>query len=64
MIDLHNGRMVWVDSETGFSDRRLSRIYTTVTNEERKAQLSAALHEAIMKLVRDFRQSAGRNGSA
>lgn len=60
MIDLRTGRRAWADSETGFSDRRLSRIYTTVTSEERKTQLSEALHEAITKVVHDFQQSAGR----
>jgi hypothetical protein len=60
MIDLQTGRRVWADSETGFSDRRLSRIYKTVTNEERKAQLSTALHGAIVKIVNNFRKSAGR----
>ena len=61
MIDLQTGRTVWADSETGFSNRRLSRIYTTVTPGERKAQLSVALHEAIIKVVHDFEQSAGRH---
>ena len=60
MLDLKTGRRVWADSETGFSDRRLSRIYTTVNSGERKAQLSAALHEAITKVVANFRESAGR----
>ena len=64
MIDLHTGRRAWADSETGFSDRRLSRIYTTVTSDERKTQLSEALHEAITKVVRDFQQSAGRPAPA
>lgn len=57
MIDLQTGRRVWADSETGFSDRRLSRIYKTVTKEERKAQLSTALHDAITKVVSDFQKS-------
>ncbi len=60
MIDLHTGRRVWADTQTGFSDRRLSRLYSTVTRVERKAQLRAALHEAIAKVVRDFQKSAGR----
>lgn len=60
MIDLKTGQTVWADSETGFSDRRLSRIFMSVTPDERKAQLSAALHDAITKVVRDFEQSAGR----
>ncbi|OYV93127.1 MAG: hypothetical protein B7Z60_09650 [Ferrovum sp. 37-45-19] len=59
MIDLHTGRRVWADSETGFSDRRLSRIFRTVTDEERKAQLSAALREAINKVVSDFQKARG-----
>ncbi len=59
MIDLHTGRKVWADSETGFSDRRLSRIFRTVTDEERKAQLSAALREAINKVVSDFQKARG-----
>ncbi|WP_273121098.1 hypothetical protein [Ferrovum myxofaciens] len=60
MIDLQTGRTVWADSATGFFDRRLSRIYTTVTPAERKAQLNAALHEAIAKVAHDFEQSGGR----
>lgn len=56
MIDLHTGRKVWADSETGFSDGRLSRIFRTVTNDERKAQLSASLQEAINKVVNNFKK--------
>lgn len=60
MIDLQTGRRVWADSETGFSDRQLSRIVRTVTKGERQAQLSAALHEALNKVMRDFQISSGR----
>ncbi|MDE2259718.1 MAG: hypothetical protein KGK17_05265, partial [Betaproteobacteria bacterium] len=59
MIDLHTGRSVWADSETGFSDRRMSRIFRTVTKEERRAQLSVALREALNKVVRDFEKARG-----
>lgn len=61
MIDLHTGRRVWTDSETGFSDRRMSRIFRTVSKEERRAQLSVALREALNKIVKDFEKA--RNGS-
>lgn len=59
MIDLQTGRRVWADSETGFSDNGFSRIFRTVTKEERKAQLSAALREAINKVASDFRKVRG-----
>jgi hypothetical protein len=59
MIDLQTGRTVWADSETGFSNRSLSRIYRTVSNEERKRQLSTALHDAINKVVGNFQKGTG-----
>lgn len=59
MIDLHTGRRVWADCETGFSDRRLSRIFRTVTKEERSDQLSVAMREALNKVVSDFEKARG-----
>lgn len=63
MIDLKSGNRIWSDSETGLSDRRLSRIFRTVPKEEREAQLSVSLRDAIAKLISDFRKSFGTNGS-
>lgn len=59
MIDLQTGRTVWADSEIGFSDRSLSRLYRTVSNEERERQLRTALHDAINKVVGNFQKGTG-----
>ncbi|HQQ64460.1 MAG TPA: hypothetical protein PLF22_12940 [Pseudomonadales bacterium] len=54
LIDLRTGSTVWADSATGFSDRRLMRMFTAVTDEERQTQLRTALHDAIRKVMERF----------
>lgn len=57
VLNLHTGQRVWSDSETGFSDCRLARLYTKVSEVERQTQLRDALSRAIAKLVKNFQQN-------
>ncbi|WP_062188057.1 hypothetical protein [Ferrovum myxofaciens] len=63
LIDLHNGHQIWSDTETGFSDGRWTRMIRTVTPEERSAQLKAALHDAITKIVANLERDSGSTPS-
>jgi len=51
LFDLHTGKRVWADSNTGLAKVRLTRLAATIDASTRNALLKEATHESVEKLV-------------
>lgn len=51
LFDLHTGKRVWADSNTGLAKVRLTRLAATIDAATRNAQLEESTHESVEKLV-------------
>ena len=51
LFDLHTGKMVWADSNTGLAKAHLIRLATNINAASRNAQLKDAIHESVGNLV-------------
>jgi len=51
LFDLHTGKRVWADSNTGLSKFHIAQIVSHIDIATREAQLKVAIHESVIKLV-------------